>query len=217
METREDLERIRKWLLTQIDQTFPEENKEEAKQQILAMNEEELVNFLKQNKLLKEQGDASEGSEQKCIFCSIATGEIPSTQIANNEKASAILDINPVSEGHSLIIPKEHLANPALIPEEAKALARKVAEKLQKVFSPKKVEISESEAMGHSIINVFPVYENESLTSARKKKSPQELAELKTRIDSYQEELKKIEEIKQEDSQIPQFNEKNFWLPKRRP
>jgi histidine triad (HIT) family protein len=219
MNNSENLEQIRKGLINQIENTFPEESKEESKQQILAMNEEELINFLKQNGLIKEETqEGEENSGQKCVFCSIASREIPSTSIGENDKALAILDINPVSEGHTLIIPKEHISNVISIPEEAKNLAKQIAEKLNKIFNPKKIEITPSEAMGHFMINVFPVYENESLTSARKRKSPQELAELKSKVDSYQEEIKKpLEEIKQEIPQIQQFNEKNFWLPKRRP
>jgi len=215
MENAENLERIRTWLLDQIDKTFPEENKDESKQQILAMSEEELVNFLKQNGLIKEQEE--EISEQKCVFCSIASGEIPSTLIDNSEKAIAILDINPVSEGHILVIPKEHITTQDLIPEEAKTLAKNIAEKLQKVFAPEKVEIINSEAMGHHMINVFPVYESESLTSQRKRKTLQELNEIKSKIDSYKEEQKKIVEINKEEPETQTFNEKNFWLPKRRP
>lgn len=217
MDNTENLEKIRSWLIDQIDKTFPEENKEESKQQILAMNDSELITFLKQNGLIKDSEGGEAGSEQKCVFCSIASGEIPSTSIDSNEKALAILDINPVSEGHTLIIPKEHVSTLSAIPEEAKILAKNIAEKLQKVFFPKKTEIIESEAMGHYMINVFPIYENESLTSQRKRKTPQELIELKSKIDSFLEIIKKPEEIKQEEPQIQQFNEKNFWLPKKRP
>lgn len=221
MENLEGLDTIRKSLLDQIEKTFPEETKEESKQQLLAMNDEEFIYFLKQNGMLGGSEEGEEASEQKCIFCSIASGEIPSTQIMANDRAVAILDINPVSEGHILIIPREHLANQKLISKEIRDLANKIAEKLQKVFSPTKVEIEESEALGHSMLNVFPVYENETLTSSRKRKSPSELAELRDKINSAQEEIKeepkKAEEIKQEDNSIPQFNEKNFWLPKRRP
>lgn len=221
MENTQDLERIRKWLLDQIETTFPEENKESGKQQIEAMNEEQLINFLKQNGLIKDQEGEKESSEseQKCVFCSIASGEIPSTKIEENDISIAILDINPVSEGHTLIIPKEHVSKQELIPKEAQDLAKKVSEKLQKVFSPKNVEIVPSEAMNHFMINVFPVYEKESLISQRRRKSPQELLELKNKIDSYQDEIKsnKREETKEEIIKPQQFNEKNFWLPKRRP
>lgn len=43
-----------------------------------------------------------------CIFCKIVNGEIPSKKIYEDEKIFAFLDINPVSTGHTLVIPKEH-------------------------------------------------------------------------------------------------------------
>ncbi len=43
-----------------------------------------------------------------CIFCKIINKEIPSKTIWENEYFQAILDINPVCDGHTLIIPKKH-------------------------------------------------------------------------------------------------------------
>ena len=43
-----------------------------------------------------------------CIFCKIIDSEIPSYKIYDDEKIMAFLDINPVSPGHTLIIPKGH-------------------------------------------------------------------------------------------------------------
>ena len=43
-----------------------------------------------------------------CIFCKIIAGEIPSAKIYEDEKILAFLDIGPLSEGHCLVIPKEH-------------------------------------------------------------------------------------------------------------
>jgi histidine triad (HIT) family protein len=43
-----------------------------------------------------------------CIFCKIASGKIPSTKIFESEHFFAILDLNPVKEGHALVIPKRH-------------------------------------------------------------------------------------------------------------
>jgi histidine triad (HIT) family protein len=40
------------------------------------------------------------------IFSKIINGEIPSFKIAENEKFFAFLDINPLAEGHTLVIPK---------------------------------------------------------------------------------------------------------------
>ena len=46
-----------------------------------------------------------------CIFCKIIAGEIPSYKIYEDESTLAFLDINPVNPGHTLVVPKKHLAN----------------------------------------------------------------------------------------------------------
>ena len=43
-----------------------------------------------------------------CIFCAIAAGEIPSFKIYEDDTVLAYLDINPFTEGHTLVIPKAH-------------------------------------------------------------------------------------------------------------
>ena len=43
-----------------------------------------------------------------CIFCKIVKGEIPSYKVYEDEDVLAFLDINQISKGHTLVIPKEH-------------------------------------------------------------------------------------------------------------
>jgi histidine triad (HIT) family protein len=43
-----------------------------------------------------------------CIFCRIIAGEIPSATVYEDDSTLAFLDINPVSKGHVLVIPKTH-------------------------------------------------------------------------------------------------------------
>lgn len=43
-----------------------------------------------------------------CIFCKIVEGKIPSLKIYEDHVILAFLDINPDSNGHTLIIPKKH-------------------------------------------------------------------------------------------------------------
>lgn len=44
-----------------------------------------------------------------CIFCQIIKGSKPAKIIERNERVTVILDINPVAEGHLLVIPNEHI------------------------------------------------------------------------------------------------------------
>ena len=46
-----------------------------------------------------------------CIFCKIIAGEIPSFKIYEDDKVFAFADINPINNGHTLIIPKSHAEN----------------------------------------------------------------------------------------------------------
>ncbi len=46
-----------------------------------------------------------------CIFCKIVKGDIPNMTVFENERVLAFMDINPISTGHTLIIPKAHAEN----------------------------------------------------------------------------------------------------------
>jgi len=46
--------------------------------------------------------------EADCVFCRIAAGQIPSMKILEDGQSIAFLDINPLAEGHVLLIPKDH-------------------------------------------------------------------------------------------------------------
>ena len=53
-----------------------------------------------------------------CIFCKIVKGEIPAEKIQDGENFIIINDVNPVSEGHCLIISKEHYETIFDLPSE---------------------------------------------------------------------------------------------------
>jgi histidine triad (HIT) family protein len=209
-ELKKDLENIKQKLLEHARVNYEPEKAEEFISSIESMNGEEFVAFLKEQGLIKEE------KGQQCIFCSIVFGDIPSTKIGANEKAIAILDINPASPGHVLIIPKDHVISKEKIPEEAGKLALEVKEKLEKTFKPKDVEIISSNVMGHEILNVLPIYKDESLGSKRKRLSSEELEKIKEEITSGAKEEVKSEPEKEE-SESEGINERNTWLPKRFP
>lgn len=64
-------------------------------------------------------------SQQDCIFCSIVSGKIPSVKIYENDAVLAFLDAGPISDGHLLVIPKEHCSRlDQASPETLSAIAR---------------------------------------------------------------------------------------------
>lgn len=54
-----------------------------------------------------------------CIFCKIVKGDIPSFKLFENDKVFAFLDIQPLSKGHALVIPKHHGAKLTDIPDDS--------------------------------------------------------------------------------------------------
>jgi histidine triad (HIT) family protein len=56
-----------------------------------------------------------------CLFCKIARGEIPSAKVLETDHAVAFLDIRPVNPGHVLLVPREHHAQLAELPEDLAA------------------------------------------------------------------------------------------------
>jgi histidine triad (HIT) family protein len=77
-----------------------------------------------------------------CIFCKIINNEIPAYKVYEDDKCLAFLDINPVTPGHTLLIPKEHYEMMTDTPDElvsylylkAKELMIDIKEKLQADF-----------------------------------------------------------------------------------
>lgn len=67
---------------------------------------------------------------ENCIFCKIAAGDIPSATIYEDDDFRVILDIEPASKGHALILPKEHYANLYELSDELAAKALVVAKKV---------------------------------------------------------------------------------------
>ena len=77
---------------------------------------------------------------EDCIFCKIVQGEIPSFKVYEDDNVLAFEDINPVSEGHTLIIPKNHAENLFEISSQdlaaVQAASQKVAKAIKEALNP---------------------------------------------------------------------------------
>ncbi|WP_165229254.1 HIT family protein [Aquisphaera insulae] len=60
-------------------------------------------------------------SDPACIFCKILAGSIPSTRVLETDRAVAFLDAFPLNPGHTLLVPRDHHANLAELPDELAA------------------------------------------------------------------------------------------------
>jgi len=71
---------------------------------------------------------------EDCIFCKIVRREIPSFKVYEDEKVFAFEDINPISPGHTLIIPKRHAQDLWEIPEDDLAAVHVASKKIIKAI-----------------------------------------------------------------------------------
>lgn len=160
MLTPEQIKSVKNQLLAHIDRGFPKNKKEYAKKQIENMGAEELGEFLKKNNLAYSKG-ASEGTE--CIFCSIISGQIPSYKVAENKDAVAVLEINPLSRGHVIVIPRKHIdsGSEGELPAGVIKLADDISKRIKLKLKPEDVVIKSSNAFGHEILNILPLYKED--------------------------------------------------------
>lgn len=72
-----------------------------------------------------------------CIFCKIASGEIPSTKAYEDDTVIAFNDLEPQAPVHVLIIPKKHITSMAEINEENSAVVAHIFEVAAKIAKEK--------------------------------------------------------------------------------
>jgi len=110
-----------------------------------------------------------------CIFCKIAKGEIPCHKIYENRNFIAFLDIQPVSHGHILIIPKKHIVWMYEADDKTIANIFKVTKKimiaLKKSMKCDYVQMWVSgEEIPHFHVHLLPRYSHETFPSFPRKK-----------------------------------------------
>lgn len=106
-----------------------------------------------------------------CIFCKIIKGDIPSYTIYEDEIVKVILDINPVSNGHMLIIPKTHYVNLMDIDTSVLSHIMNTSKDLYKKYKDKLnmdgLSITQNNDYGQEVkhyhLHLIPRYENDNI------------------------------------------------------
>lgn len=62
-------------------------------------------------RLPEQESKLYSNSMPECIFCGIVSGEIPARKVLESDSCLAFLDIFPANRGHTLVIPKIHVAD----------------------------------------------------------------------------------------------------------
>lgn len=112
---------------------------------------------------------------EDCIFCKIVKGEIPCGKIYEDESFLSFLTIGPVSDGHLLVIPKEHVVWMQEASDQILSgifpLAKKLMHSLKKSLKCDYVHVSVGgEEVPHFHVHLIPRYFNDGLPRFPEKK-----------------------------------------------
>ena len=110
------------------------------------------------------------------IFTKILNGEMPGNVILQDEHCFALLDIHPVSPGHTLVIPKKEVDRLFDLDEETYAAvfacAKKLAPTLQKVTGADRIGvIVEGFAVPHAHVHLVPIDRGDELSLSQGKEA----------------------------------------------
>ena len=106
-----------------------------------------------------------------CVFCKIRDGQIPSLKIYEDDRTLAFMDINPVSHGHCLVIPKAHAAT--LFDAEVEdleaviAAAQQVARAIREALAPDGLNMLQAngaaafQSVPHFHLHLIPRWNND--------------------------------------------------------
>ncbi|MGA3059890.1 MAG: HIT family protein [Candidatus Bathyarchaeia archaeon] len=72
--------------------------------------------------------------DESCIFCKIARKQAPASIIYEDEEVMAFLDIRPLNEGHTLVIPKKHYIDIFDIPEDQISKVHKLVKQVSRAI-----------------------------------------------------------------------------------
>ena len=127
-----------------------------------------------------------------CVFCKIIAGEIPSYTIYEDDIVKCFLDINPDSNGHTLIIPKKHIKDLTDMDQDTWNHILKIAQMLKKKLEEK--------------LNI------DGLTLIQNNGKIQEVKHFHLHLKPYydpMQEIKPVEEMFEKLSEISNFNPRN--------
>ncbi|OEU46009.1 MAG: histidine triad (HIT) protein [Desulfobacterales bacterium S7086C20] len=109
-----------------------------------------------------------------CIFCKIINGEIPSEKVYEDDKVFAFMDINPLNDGHVLIIPKSHAGTIHEIGEDdflaVMSATHKLAAAVRKALNPDGINLLQlngkaaNQVVPHLHVHIVPRWSGDGLT-----------------------------------------------------
>lgn len=135
-----------------------------------------------------------------CIFCKIVSGEIPSVKVYEDDRLVAFMDINPLNDGHLLVIPKAHAATVHEI-SQADFLAvmsavHKLARAVKAALKPDGINLMQlngraaNQVVPHLHVHIVPRWSGDGLTICKWEPVAGDMEKIKSVAEKIQRTLK---------------------------
>lgn len=106
----------------------------------------------------------------ECIFCN--KDQIKTDFIYEDEHVMAFMDMNPINEGHVLLVPKQHYLDVDEMPDDLLAhlmiVSKKIVKTLKEIYQPNGYSImqngGEFNDIGHYHLHIFPRYQSDGFS-----------------------------------------------------
>ncbi|MFH0831925.1 MAG: HIT family protein [archaeon] len=156
----EDIGKIKEKILEELSK-LSDENSKEMFEKIEAMDDAEFSAFLKEYAMPLQQ----------CLFCQISQGKIPTVKVYESKNILAVMDINPASKGHMIVMPKQHYQFLTQLPDpllfEIFSFARHVIPSMIRTVKSQGVALSilqgKEQAVPHFALNIIPRFNDDKL------------------------------------------------------
>lgn len=127
---------------------------------------------------------------EDCIFCKIIKGEIPSMTIYEDDIVKVFLDINPTTNGDTLIAPKKHIENMLDLDDETLSHIHKISKEIYNVLKEKLnidgLTLVQNNFYGQEIkhyhVHLIPRYKNDDVKQLSNKEILKEVKEVFNQI-----------------------------------
>ena len=112
-------------------------------------------------------GDTINDMNEESVFSKIIRGDIPSHKVYEDEQTYAFLDINPLSDGHVLVVPKKQVDKIYDLDDDTYqalfATVKKVAKRINEVLGVRAGLVVEGLEVPHAHVHVVPMYDGDVL------------------------------------------------------
>ena len=105
----------------------------------------------------------------RCLFCMVAKGKLETNLVYEDETVMAFLDIEPINEGHVLIIPKEHYMDVDELPQpllfHLMEISQRIVTAIKMKYNADGYSIMQNGGkfndIGHYHLHIFPRFEGD--------------------------------------------------------